>query len=185
MNYAEYVPTPAEWFEIHTNHRLDELIGHEQLLHDLLAMGRELITVQKRKADVQSVQLAGDIRDIDLRRYQDLTIPFDRLARGIRMAIQLHQKILDLLIPSPVEPPSPAKTDQPTRPDGLDDVTRQPPEQIIAKACENLAAALDPNITLPDTGPRAALETLRAHLATLTGGEIQEADRLLSNDRTG
>jgi hypothetical protein len=157
MNYAEYIPTPAELVEIAARHRQEETDFHGIVLRELLDLGREIIAVQRQKVFVQEKQLAGAPRDIELRHHKDLTIPFERLARGIRAAILLHQKILDLLKPPPAEPTPDAKTDQ-------------PPDEIIAKACHGLAAGLGPNITIPDTGPRAAIETLRAHLAaTVTG----------------
>jgi hypothetical protein len=158
MNYAEYVPTPAEWVEIETKNRLDQTCLHDQLLHDLLDLGREVIAVQKRKTHVQDFNLAGDIRAIDPRDHPDLTIPFDRLARAIRMAILLHQKILDLLKPPPAEP----TPDQPAH-DRTADIPQRP-DKIIVKACQDIAASLGPNFTIPDTGPWAAMEMLRTHL---------------------
>jgi len=154
MDYTQYVPTQAEIAAVLARNCQDELDFHERVLHDLLELGRDIVNVTRQKALVQSKLLTRDPRDIELRHHKDLTIPFERLARGIRQAILLHEKILEQLKTSLAEP----------------DLSDQPPDQTIVKACQDLAAALGPNITIPDTSPHAALETLRAHLATIGAG---------------
>jgi hypothetical protein len=179
MNYLEYVATPAEIAAVEDRNRRDETDFHGRVLHDLLALGRDIVNVQSQKAFIQGKHLARDPRDIELRQVQDLTVTFDRLARGIRMAILLHQKIMDLArtpVPDPpdgaacgpAEPVPAPSPDGPIHPGRADDVTRQPAARIIAKVAQDLTAGLGPRVT-PSQDPApttaAAIETLRTHLA--------------------